>query len=163
MSSCRTAFASLLTIGLLVSLNAPEVSAGKIKVSKRTASAGKVVKVSVKAGSEGFSTVGSTSFELSYDTTHLDVLSVNDGGVLSNFASSIDEATGKIKAGSVSLSGDNIPGKATIFKIKFAVDENAPRGKIPVNLTHADLTDTTLPAPNPIHTKVVSGAITVKN
>lgn len=151
-----------LAVGLLVTLNISVVSAEKVRVTKGAASAGKTVKVFVKAGRKGFSTVGSSSFELGYDTTYLNATSVNSGGVLNNFTSYIDDAAGKVRAGSISLSGDNILGKATIFEVTFAVDDATPKGKIPISLISANLTDTNLPVPNPISTNVVGGVITIR-
>lgn len=162
MSKYRIFLASSFAVGLLVCLNTSVVGAEKIRVTKRSTTAGKTVKVCVKAGRKGFSTVGSTNFELNYDTTYLNATSVKSGGVLSNFTSNINDATGKVKAGSISLSGDEIAGKATIFEVEFSVDGTAPRGTIPVSLTSAGLTDTNVPVPNPIPTDAVNWVITVR-
>jgi hypothetical protein len=161
MSRYRIVLASLLAAGLLVSLNASVVSAEDVIVSTRTASPGDTVQVAITAGPEGFSAVGSSSFELSYDTTYLDAVLVNNGGSLSSFMSHVNEGAGRVKAGSISLTGDNIPGDTIIFEVTFEVDSAASKGKIPLRI-QAALTDAELPEPNPIPAGTVDGKIIVK-
>lgn len=133
-----------------------------ITIDSITASPGDTVTISVIAGTGGFTGIGSTDFEIHYPTTYLNATTVTNGGFLSSFTPNINDGLGKVTAGSINLSGDNVAAGASFFDITFDIAAGAPPGVYTLDFITADLTTTLLPYPPAvIATEMVDGSITV--
>lgn len=132
-----------------------------ITIGSDTVLPGGTVDIAVTAGAGGFAGVGSTSFEIHYPTEYLNATGITSGGVLSNFISNINDNQGKITAGSITMSGDNVGEGAVFFTISFNIAADAPGDVVPLSLIFANFTDTSLPIPNALPVDMVDGSITV--